>query len=91
MEQPASPAEVTVVAHQAKEKQVVLKLRKQNRNVKWHQNVKDPNPNQKTSKICCVFHRRRSFGESDTESDTPDDSASDKEDGAPCRCKTTFN
>ena len=58
----------------------------------WDENVKEPNPNQKTSKACCQFHRRKNFDESDTESDSDDySSSSSHEDGAPCRCRTTFN
>eukprot|EP00906_Rhabdomonas_costata_P035088 RCo049320 len=72
-------------------KKLSLKKKKSDR-VKWDSSVKDPNPNQRTSKRCCVFHRRREFGESDTESDSDDCSSdSSHDDGAPCRCKTTFN
>ena len=48
------------------------------RRISWDRNVRD-NPQQLTSKKCCVFHRKRLFGESDSEDSS---SSSDGEDDA---------
>ena len=52
------------------------KKKKKERNVKWTNDVKD-NDNQKTSKKCCIFHRKKEFGESDSESDSDSDDEHD--------------
>lgn len=46
------------------------------RHVTWEGEVRD-NKGQRTSKKCCVFHKKRLFGESDSESSGSDDSDAD--------------
>lgn len=47
--------------------------------VTWDVKVKE-NKNQRSSKSCCVFHKKKLFGESDTES-----SSSSSDEGGPAR------
>ena len=57
----------TQVEETDKPQTLVLKLNvKNDRRVKWDESVRDSRPNMKTSKKCCVFHKRREFGESDS-------------------------
>eukprot|EP01064_Diplonema_japonicum_P019273 TRINITY_DN2796_c0_g3_i1.p1 TRINITY_DN2796_c0_g3~~TRINITY_DN2796_c0_g3_i1.p1 ORF type:complete len:109 (+),score=10.11 TRINITY_DN2796_c0_g3_i1:43-369(+) len=64
--------------------------------VKWDASVKDSRPRMKTSKKCCVFHKRREFGESDSESCSSDDEATKRDRPTRCSrkeciCNTTYN
>ena len=53
----------------AEPEQLVLRLgphKEKGPRVKWDASVKDSRPTMKTSKKCCVFHKRKEFGESDS-------------------------
>ncbi|KAF0981652.1 hypothetical protein FDP41_012309 [Naegleria fowleri] len=65
--------------------QIRMKLRAQRKkkHVTFTKDVEDNEHKQmKTSKKCCIFHRKKAYYESDTESDSSDDE--DNEDKAPC-------
>lgn len=48
---------------------LTLKPRKDKRSVKWQENVVDNEDlEKKTSKKCCIYHKKKAFGESSTES-----------------------
>jgi protein phosphatase 1 regulatory subunit 11 len=62
------------------------------RHVTWDGEVKE-NKNQRTSKKCCVFHKKRLFGESDTESSGSEDERhghNHKCSKEHCHCGTRF-
>lgn len=60
------------------------------RRVTWEGGIKE-NKNQRTSKKCCVFHKKRLFGESDTESSEDEAHAhSHKCTKDHCHCGTRF-
>mmetsp|Transcript_10829 Transcript_10829/g.14065 ORF Transcript_10829/g.14065 Transcript_10829/m.14065 type:complete len:132 (+) Transcript_10829:183-578(+) len=70
----------------AKEEKLVLQLEPR-KHIKWDESVVDnEHMGKKSSKRCCIFHKRRQFGESSTESsdcsEKDDDSDTDEdEDG----------
>lgn len=47
-----------------------------NRRVSWEADVREP-VNQRVSKCCCVFHKKRLFGESDSDSSSSDSDCDD--------------
>jgi len=52
----------------------------QNRRVTWGEDVIDnEDMGRKKSKVCCIFRRARSFGESSSEESSSDDSSSDSD------------
>lgn len=64
-----------------------------NLRVTWDTSVVEPPANQRTSKSCCIYHKPRAFGESDSESCSDDspDSDSDRDYGkGECRCRTAL-
>jgi hypothetical protein len=53
---------------------MVLKLRKPKKKVEWDATTVDnENMGKKKSKCCCIYHKPRKFGESDSESDGDSD------------------
>ncbi|KAG5486217.1 hypothetical protein LSCM1_07337 [Leishmania martiniquensis] len=61
--------------------EVALVQRQQDMRVTWNPDVREP-VNQRVSKCCCVFHKKKVFGESSSESSSSStDSSSDDGDG----------
>lgn len=61
------------------EKVLVLKLRnKVKTRVKWTQDtINNEYMNKKSSKLCCIYHKPKKFGESDSDESDSDNSGSD--------------
>ena len=86
---PISSGSRTVVEEKAAAKEGredrVLRLQLDPRpHVKWDQDVVDnEHMNKKSSKRCCIFHKKRAFGESSSESESEDEGeqGSDEEEG----------
>eukprot|EP01061_Rhynchopus_euleeides_P020812 TRINITY_DN33812_c0_g1_i1.p1 TRINITY_DN33812_c0_g1~~TRINITY_DN33812_c0_g1_i1.p1 ORF type:complete len:122 (+),score=27.35 TRINITY_DN33812_c0_g1_i1:41-367(+) len=83
---------------QQQPQQLVLRLhpKKERPRVSWDSSVKDSRSNMKTSKKCCVFHKRREFGESDSESCSSGDEQEKRDRPTRCTrkscvCNTTYN
>eukprot|EP00756_Hemistasia_phaeocysticola_P066658 Hpha_TRINITY_DN9392_c0_g1::TRINITY_DN9392_c0_g1_i1::g.25959::m.25959/K17553/PPP1R11; protein phosphatase 1 regulatory subunit 11 len=81
---------------------LVLRLRdgdaetQREKRVSWDESVRDSRPDAKRSNRCCVFHKRRTFGESDSESASSDDERTKSRRPIRCTrhccdCNTTFN
>ncbi|EOD50110.1 putative type 1 phosphatase regulator ypi1 protein [Neofusicoccum parvum UCRNP2] len=50
----------------------------QRRHIQWAEDVVDnEGMGKKSSKVCCIYHKQREFGESSDESSSDDDSSSD--------------
>eukprot|EP01059_Diplonema_ambulator_P003425 TRINITY_DN13105_c0_g2_i1.p1 TRINITY_DN13105_c0_g2~~TRINITY_DN13105_c0_g2_i1.p1 ORF type:complete len:118 (+),score=45.96 TRINITY_DN13105_c0_g2_i1:47-355(+) len=92
----SSSAQVVEDKEQEPQK-LVLRLNAKNENrVKWDASVKDNRSGCKTSKKCCVFHKKKEFGESDSESCSSDDEATKRDRPTRCTrkqciCNTTYN
>ncbi|XP_062499412.1 E3 ubiquitin-protein ligase PPP1R11-like [Corticium candelabrum] len=74
-EEPSSSGSVTVVEEPSQSQTLVLKLKKpkSQKKVEWDSNAVDnEHMGKKKSKCCCIYHKQRGFGESDSESDTSD-------------------
>ena len=84
---PGSTGSATVVEDKAAAKEgregTVLRLRLDPRpHVKWDEDVVDnEHMNKKSSKRCCIFHKKRAFGESSSESESESDDGGGGEDG----------
>eukprot|EP00760_Papus_ankaliazontas_P034098 PhM_4_TR6970/c0_g1_i1/m.70778/K17553/PPP1R11; protein phosphatase 1 regulatory subunit 11 len=81
--------EVTTVTSEAPTRRVVV-IRGRvapppERRVSWEEGIPE-NKDQRTSKKCCVFHRHRMFGESDTEEESSSGEDSDGEDKRKHKC-----
>eukprot|EP01035_Chromulina_nebulosa_P018100 gene18100-23751_t len=61
-------------------KVLLLKLKQKKKSIQWSKTVVDNEfMNKKTSKKCCIFHKRKAFGESDSdESDSDTEKAKAK-------------
>mmetsp|Transcript_7802 Transcript_7802/g.6973 ORF Transcript_7802/g.6973 Transcript_7802/m.6973 type:complete len:102 (+) Transcript_7802:37-342(+) len=54
-------------------KVLLLKLKQKKKNIQWSNNVIDNEfMNKKTSKKCCIYHKRKQFGESDSDESDSD-------------------
>ena len=61
------------------------------RHITWDNNVKDFK-GQRTSKSCCVFHKKKIFGESDSDCSSGSDTSPIKPcNRHHCYCNTTFS
>jgi len=80
---PGSTGSATVVEDKAAAKEgregAVLRLRLDPRpHVKWEEDVVDnEHMNKKSSKRCCIFHKKRAFGESSSESESESEGEGD--------------
>eukprot|EP01063_Lacrimia_lanifica_P026086 TRINITY_DN3458_c0_g2_i1.p1 TRINITY_DN3458_c0_g2~~TRINITY_DN3458_c0_g2_i1.p1 ORF type:complete len:105 (+),score=30.99 TRINITY_DN3458_c0_g2_i1:70-384(+) len=95
---PTQATQVETSCTEAAPQNLVLRLKpqKERPRVTWDANVKDSRPNMKTSKKCCVFHKPRPFGESDSESCSSDDEETKRDRPITCSryrcvCNTTYN
>ncbi|KAJ9465591.1 hypothetical protein DIPPA_12952 [Diplonema papillatum] len=103
--QATSSSEHTQIHHgssdeESKSEKVVLRLKArqndENRRVTWDAEVKDSRKAMKTSKKCCIFHKKKEFGESDSESCSSEDEYHKRDRPTKCsrkgcNCNTTFN
>jgi protein phosphatase 1 regulatory subunit 11 len=84
---PGSTGTATVVEDKAAAKEgregTVLRLRLDPRpHVKWDEDVVDnEHMNKKSSKRCCIFHKKRAFGESSSESESESDDEGEEDGG----------
>jgi len=83
---PSSTGSATVVEDKAAAKEGeggVLRLRLHPRpHVKWDEKVIDnEHMNKKSSKRCCIFHKKRAFGESSSESESESDDGDEEKGG----------
>ena len=74
----APPREVLVLRLKREEEEAARARR-----VEWGKDVVD-HPNQRTSKKCCQFHKKRRFGESDSEDSGSGDWPESDDDGHKC-------
>ena len=76
----ASQEVTSVTSITSKEKVLILKLRNKGKSqVKWTQDtVNNEHMMKKSSKLCCIYHKSKKFGESDSdESETDSDEEND--------------
>mmetsp|Transcript_37672 Transcript_37672/g.97188 ORF Transcript_37672/g.97188 Transcript_37672/m.97188 type:complete len:108 (-) Transcript_37672:1624-1947(-) len=76
-----------VVKPKPSEEVVRVRLRPQRKAVKWDTNVVDnEHLHKKSSKICCIYHKKRSWDESSSDSDSSDDEENGEEKEDHCSC-----
>mmetsp|Transcript_3213 Transcript_3213/g.4580 ORF Transcript_3213/g.4580 Transcript_3213/m.4580 type:complete len:103 (+) Transcript_3213:52-360(+) len=84
-----SPTVVVVEKKETQEKENVLILKLRTKpNLRWAEDTIDnENQGKKSSKRCCIFHKNKAFGESDSEESESDTETARKKDIDPRRVK----
>lgn len=85
----SSPTVVLVEKKETEEKESVLILKLRARpHLRWAEGTVDnENQGKKSSKRCCIFHKNKAFGESDSEESESDTETARKQENDPRRVK----